>query len=133
LLFAEFGHPTAAAGAAPVGVEVTEVDAAAYAGATLDALRRSGSMGALLWCFADYDAALHADPPLDVAVHERRFGMWHADGSPKPVVAEVTARRDRSTLPAANARPWLDVSPTEFAADRRAQLARLYQRYRAVT
>jgi endo-1,4-beta-mannosidase len=130
VLFAEFGHPTAPAGQPLVGPQVTESAAAAYAGATLDALQHMGSIGALLWCYADYCPSLDSDPPLDIAVHERSFGLWRADGSPKPVVAEIAARRGRSLAPPSAARPWLDVSPTEFAADRRRHLARLYARYR---
>jgi endo-1,4-beta-mannosidase len=129
VLFEEFGHPTASPGRSPVGVQVAEVDAAAYAGRTLDAIRRAGGFGALLWCYTDYADELHASPPLDLAVHERTFGLWRVDRSPKPVVAEVIARRGRPCLPAPRARPWLDVTAEEFAADRKRQLARLYGRY----
>ena len=55
--------------------------------------RRAGCVGAMLWCYTDYDSAIWHDPPLDLAVHERSFGLWRADGSPKPSVAVVEAIR----------------------------------------
>ena len=45
----------------------------------------------MLRCYADYDPALWESPPLDLAVHERAFGLWRADGSPKPSVAVLAA------------------------------------------
>ena len=45
----------------------------------------------MLWCYTDYDPAIWEKPPLDLAVHERSFGLWRADGSPKPSVAAVAA------------------------------------------
>jgi hypothetical protein len=65
-------------------------------------------------------------------VHERSFGLWRADGSPKPAVAEISARAGTPVLPAPSRGRWLDVDRDEFLADRRAQLARLYGRYRAL-
>jgi endo-1,4-beta-mannosidase len=130
VLFEELGHPTAPPGHPPVGLQVTEAEAAVYAGRTVDALHRSGAIGALLWCYADYSPALFSSPPLDLAEHERTFGLWRADHSPKPVVAEMTSRRGRSCLPAPADRPWLDITPDEFDIDRRGQLVRLYRSYR---
>jgi endo-1,4-beta-mannosidase len=130
VLFEEFGLPTAAA-PEPGSLCVSEAAAADYTGRALDGLRRSGCIGALLWCFADYAPSLHSAPPLDLASHERTFGLWHADGSPKPAVAELTARsglaRRLVTAPGA----WLDIDEETFASDRRTHLARLYARYRA--
>ncbi len=88
--FTEFGLPTAGGDNAHP-VLVGEDAAAHYTGAVLDGLRQAGCLGAMLWCFADYDPAIWNQPPLDQAVHERSFGLWRADGSPKPGVAEITA------------------------------------------
>ncbi|TMK49243.1 MAG: hypothetical protein E6G66_09250 [Actinobacteria bacterium] len=109
---------------------VSEASAAAYTGRSLDALRAAGCTGALLWCFSDYDEALHKLPPLDLATHERSFGVWRADGSPKPALAEVTRRVGVETVPPPPA-GWLDIDPEEFRASPREQLVRLYRRYRA--
>lgn len=130
VLFAEFGLPTAPPGRAPTGMQVAELDAAGYTGRVLDALYESGAIGALLWCSGDYVAGLYDEPPLDRAEHERTFGMWRADGTAKPAVGEITARRGRTCRAAAVARPWLDITVEEFEAGRRSQLARLSARYR---
>ncbi len=128
VLFEEFGLPTGDADEG--GLLVSEPAAAAYTGRALDALRESGCVGAVLWCFADYGQALHATPPFDLAVHERSFGLWRADGSPKPAVAELTARSGSEVLPPPSRDRWLDVDRDAFLADRRVQLERLYRRYR---
>lgn len=131
VLFEEFGLPTIPAGA-PEATDPRLVDedaAAAYTGRVLDGLRAAGCLGALLWCFGDYVPALYERPPLDLAPHERTFGLWRADGSAKPAVAEVT-RRAGLARQAAAPTPWLDIDPGQFEADRRAQLVRLYRRYR---
>jgi endo-1,4-beta-mannosidase len=131
VLFEEFGHATAPPGHTPQGLQVDEADAAHYVARTLDALWKGGSIGALLWCYADYGADLFDHPPLDVATHERTFGLWRADQTPKPSVAELAARRGRTCTEPVARRPWLDVTAEEFAADRRSALVRLYGRYRA--
>ena len=57
--------------------------------------RAAGCVGALLWCYTDYEPAIWGSPPLDQAIHERSFGLWRADGSPKPAVeARGGAHRD---------------------------------------
>jgi endo-1,4-beta-mannosidase len=130
VLFEEFGLPTApdtlADSAGPP--LVSEASAAAYTGRSLDALRQAGCTGALLWCFSDYDEALFRLPPLDLATHERSFGLWRADGSPKPALEEVSRRVGASVLPPPAA-GWLDIDPEEFRASPREQLVRLYRRF----
>ena len=129
VFFSEFGQSTPPRRAAPSPQQVGEDDAAHYTGATLDALHACGSIGALIWCYADYDTRLHGRPPLDLAEHERTFGLWRADGTPKPAVAEIGARRGRTCLSPTGARPWLDLTVDEFVSDRRAHIRRLYHRY----
>ena len=90
VLFSEFGLPTRGRGPQDA-MAVEEPDAARYTAGVIEGLRDAGCPGGMLWCYADYAPALFATPPLDEAVHERTFGLWHADGSPKPAVAEVTA------------------------------------------
>jgi endo-1,4-beta-mannosidase len=129
VLFAEFGQSTAPRGQRPTGVQVQERDAASYTAGTLGALREHGCIGALLWCYADYSPHLYDQPPLDLAVHERTFGLWRADGTPKPAVAEILTRSGQRRATPIKSRPWLDVTVDEFEADRRYQLTRLYQRF----
>jgi endo-1,4-beta-mannosidase len=129
VLFEEFGLPTAADPLAARPPLVSEASAAAYTARALDALRAAGCTGALLWCFSDYEEALHHLPPLDLATHERSFGLWRSDGSPKPALAEVTRRVGGDVLPPP-AVDWLDIDHEEFHASPREQLVRLYRRYR---
>jgi hypothetical protein len=104
--------------------------AAAYTTAALEGLRRAGCLGAFLWCYSDYDPALAKSPPFDLAPHERTFGLWRIDGSPKPAVAAIAAfvGAERCTPGLADA--WIDIDRDEFLLDPNAQLPRLYRRYR---
>lgn len=129
ILFEEFGLPTTRR-AAPGSRLVSESAAAAYTGRALDGLREAGCTGALLWCFADYVSELAELPPFDSAPHELSFGLWRADGTPKPAVAHVTARAGSLRVPARSPDDWLDIDYATFDADRRFHLARLYRRFR---
>ena len=89
VLFAEFGLPTYRSGD-PVGEAVRRqnpgslVEERPPRPTPNERSRRCSGQaaGAMLWCYTDYDQAIWADPPLDLAVHERSFGLWRADGSP---------------------------------------------------
>ena len=92
VLFSEFGLPTLRHGDRAAAVNetlVAEKAAASYTGRVLAGLRDAGSIGAMLWCYADYAPGTWRVPPLDEAVHERSFGLWRADGSAKPAVKAV--------------------------------------------
>lgn len=128
VLFEEFGLPTVPAAGPASPMAVDERRAAAYTGAVLDALRAHGAMGAALWCFSDYATRLFAEAPLDESVHERTFGLWRTDGTPKPAVAAVSERAGRLRM-AAVSTALFDIDPAQFAADRSTQLVRLYRRY----
>jgi endo-1,4-beta-mannosidase len=121
LVFSEFGLPS---------LVVDDDAGAAYTARALEGLRRAGCLGALLWCYSDYDPALWESPPFDLAPHERSFGLWRADGSPKPAVAAIAAFVGAARCTAAHADAWIDIDRDEFRLDPRAQLPRLYRRYR---
>ncbi|MEE8490395.1 MAG: cellulase family glycosylhydrolase, partial [Acidimicrobiia bacterium] len=97
VLFSEFGlatyrrkDPTSERARAESNSPLVEEEtAAAYMRRALSALHAAGCVGAMVWCYADYMPAIWGDPPLDSAVHERFFGLWRADGSPKPSVAAL--------------------------------------------
>jgi len=138
LLFSEFGLPTYRRGD-PTGERarrrsptlLIEEDAAAtYTAMALESLRCAGCLGAMLWCYSDYDQALWGRPPLDLALHERSFGLWCADGSPKPSVAVVAAIAGAGRCDNAGDPTWIDLDRDEFYLDPSAQLRRLYRRYR---
>ena len=139
ILFSEFGLPTYRTGdgrtqrtreqlSQPLLVE--EEAAAAYTQRALAALRGAGCLGAMVWCYADYDPAIWVKPPIDVAIHERSFGLWRADGSPKPAVAAIQAFAGTTRLDVSGNHGWIDVDPHEFNVDPGLHLPRLYRQYR---
>jgi endo-1,4-beta-mannosidase len=81
---------------------LTEAENAAYCTSVLDRLHADGRLGAYYWCWADYDSALHDEPPFDRATHETSFGIIRSDGSEKPVAAALSAfaRKGREVVPA---------------------------------
>jgi endo-1,4-beta-mannosidase len=133
ILFSEFGLPTVARDAAPGqatgSILVDETAAADYTDRALHELRRAGATGAMLWCANDYDTAIWGDPPLDEAVHERTFGLWRGDGSPKLSLSAVTRNCGLTIDPPPTDRPWIDIEPGEFFTAGGSHLSRLYQRY----
>ena len=88
VLFSEFGAPTYRETDLPseadrqvaTVVRIEEQAAAAYTERALAVLHRAGCLGAMVWCYADYAESTWSEPPLDVAVHERSFGLWRSDG-----------------------------------------------------
>lgn len=133
VVFTEFGLPTYRrkdSDRSPHPLLVDEDEAAGYAAAALGGLRRAGCVGAMLWCYSDYDPALWDRPPLDLAPHERTFGLWRADGSPKPAVAAIAALVGKQRCDAQDAQAWIDIEPDEFRRDPGVHLPRLYRRYR---
>jgi hypothetical protein len=137
VLFSEFGVPTL-----PVDVVlaptagpalVSEGAAAAYVERALQGLRQSGCSGAMLWCYSDYDRAIWHEPPLDQAVHERSFGLWRSDASPKQSVAVTSAFAGRHLTVASSPQvaddAWLDLQVDDFYRAPERELPRLYRRY----
>lgn len=133
VLFSEFGLPTSTryenTVADPQSMLVDETAAADYAGRALDDLRRAGATGAMLWCANDYISAIWDEPPLDEATHERSFGLWRSDGSPKPAVNVVSANCGFAITPPPAERTWIDIDPSDFYTPDGSHLARLYERY----
>ena len=130
VLFEEFGAATGeAATAAGDPVLLTEEEAARFTADALERLHAAGCTGALLWCYADYAPGIWTAPPLDEATHERHFGLWRADGSPKPAVAELARWRDVRRASATDD-AWLDVPP-RFSEAPLASLVAMYAAYRA--
>ena len=129
VVFSEFGLPTSPGRELASPMLVGEQDAARYTAAVLAGLRDAGCVGAMVWCHADYAPAIWSEPPLDDARHERSFGLWRADGSPKPAVKIVTAFAGSSRLDAPVDR-WIDVDHDRYWREPSTQLPRLYRRYR---
>jgi endo-1,4-beta-mannosidase len=138
VLFSEFGLPTRRRsdpavrdGGSRRGPPLIEEQvAAAYIGRALAALQRAGCLGAMLWCYTDYDPSLWNRPPLDLAHHERSFGLWRADGAPKASVAVVEAFAGSPRLSGHCDYPWIHLEPEEFWLEPGLGLPRLYRQYR---
>ncbi|NUP16226.1 MAG: cellulase family glycosylhydrolase [Streptomyces sp.] len=62
---------------------VDERTAAAYLGATAASLLAGGAAGALVWCWQDLASR---DEPYRERPQERRAGLHHLDGTPKPAM-----------------------------------------------
>jgi len=100
VLFAEFGAPTRdgdpQAEREAGGILLSEREAADYIPRALSRVHAAGTVGALIWCHADYAPPIWSEPPLDVAPHERHFGLWRWDGTPKPAVDTLAEWRGRA-------------------------------------
>jgi endo-1,4-beta-mannosidase len=100
VLLSELGNPECAPGSTSAGgfACLREDEMASYAYGAIDRLHARGALGALWWCWADYEHALAKLPPFDLAPHELRFGIVRSDGSFKPVAQTLAqlAREGRS-------------------------------------
>ena len=132
VLFSEFGLPTYRGVGTTRDARLVDEDAAAtYTASALEALRDAGCLGAMLWCYSDYAPARWSSPPLDHAPHERSFGLWRADGSPKPSVAAIAAFAGATRRDPDIDGSWIDIGRDDFLLDPGRQLPRLYSRYRS--
>jgi endo-1,4-beta-mannosidase len=124
VFFEEFGMPARTR---------EEEDAAdVYIAEALDLLYEAGTTGAMLWCFSDYPPAIWDRPPLDVAPHERFFGLWRADGTPKPAVRHLARYANIARKPAPMSTGWIDADPASYYRAPLETLKHLYERYSKV-
>ena len=102
ILLAEFGVPTSPSGqyyeqtltwASKTWKQplVTEESQAQYMEQTLTLAQSLGCVAALAWCWSDYHESLFNDTPLNTLIHERYFGLFRADGTPKPSARALQA------------------------------------------
>jgi len=96
---------------------------------SLDLLKGHGMKGALARSFGDYDSSLWDQPPLDDRVAERFCGLFRRDGSAKPA-ARLIREYPRERAPGKISRDWVDIRPEEYYENPRAQLPRLYRRFK---
>ena len=59
---------------------VDEHEAARYVRDVLPVARDAGAIGALIWCYSDYDPSMYDEIPFATLVHERYFGIFDASG-----------------------------------------------------
>ncbi|MCX8118128.1 MAG: cellulase family glycosylhydrolase [Desulfobacterota bacterium] len=109
---------------------VTEDDGFDYYKRLLENVGTSGFLGILFWCYGDYGEALWNIPPFDEKIHERYFGLFRKDRSPKAYVKllkefQVEPDRRRPVLSS-----WIDIEPQEYYRNPMAHLERLFGRFK---
>lgn len=130
VLFEEFGaSATNDSVTGPVTL-LREQEAAEFTHDAIAGLIRSGCLGAMMWCFGDYAEWLWSWPPLDESTHERYFGLWRSDHSPKPAVSEISRFADADVTKRVDDFAWIDIVQRDFYINPRENLRRLYRRFR---
>jgi endo-1,4-beta-mannosidase len=130
VLFEEFGAPAVKHPRPGRPTLLGEEQAAKFTRDTIESLHAFGLVGAMLWCYGDYAKWLWSWPPLDRAEHERFFGLWRADHSPKPAVAQINRFKTLDRKEPFEDFGWIDIEPREFYRNPRVNLANLYARFR---
>lgn len=140
VLFQEFGASTTppsqrelatatATARADTTLFLEEREAADFTGRALESLQRFGFLGAMIWCYGDYAKTMWSLPPLDESFHERSFGLWHADQSAKPALAEITRIAGAGRLPWLDNGAWIDIAASDFYLNPAGNLRHLYRRF----
>jgi endo-1,4-beta-mannosidase len=121
VFFEEFGMQT----------RTTEEDDSAdvFVAEALDDLYEAGMTGAMLWCFSDYAQDIWDQPPLDVAPHERFFGLWRSDGTAKPAARHLARYRGVERREATGTPAWIDIDRTRYYDAPLENLKHLYARF----
>lgn len=142
VLFQEFGAPTWPRLGPPLSPAeqaalsrgrvtlVSESEQAEFYRRALSLLQQHGFMGAMAWCYGDYDPRLWSRPPCDEKVHERFFGLFRYDGSAKPAVAVM---REFLGLHRVEGEPdtnWIDIPREVYYQHPGEHIKRLYQRFK---
>jgi endo-1,4-beta-mannosidase len=133
VLFQEFGLPVRTDIQPGETIEgfsfATEEEAERFYQQALELLHQCGSIGALAWCYSDYDRTLWDFPPFNEKIHERFFGLFYPDGRPK-AHARVFAIAQEWVAQEMNQEPeWIDLARTEFYSSPKQNLIRLYHRF----
>ena len=110
-------------------VLVSEEDGEMFYQKALELLRDYGMIGALAWCYGDYDPILWDTPPLNDLVHERYFGLFHWNGSPKKPV-EVISHLPRLAASKEPVWDWIDMDAEEYYENPLKHLKRLYRNFK---
>jgi endo-1,4-beta-mannosidase len=134
VLFAEFGAPTRDGDpeAEHASTLLTEEEAARYIEGAFQRIHAAGTLGGLVWCYADYDRSIWTEPPLDRAPHERHFGLWRSDDTAKPAAAALAQWSGRPRV-APRPAPWSESDRRAFQGAPRETLIRLYRAYTAAS
>lgn len=145
VLLQEFGIPSLPANASALPAPElarlkcpiwNELEALTFYQSTFDRLRQIPVMGALGWCFSDYSPDLWDTPPLAQNPHERFFGLFSCEGTPKAAVMAFKEYNSSSgPIPQQleKEHPWLNyIDREDFYSDPGNKLRFLYQKYKSV-
>jgi endo-1,4-beta-mannosidase len=108
---------------------VSEDKAFDYYQRLLPRLTRFGFLGVLFWCYGDYAKRLWDQAPFNEKKHERYFGLFHEDRSPKsfvPLLKSLQAEKEASSV----SLDWIDIEPDDYFHDPAKHLSRLYRMFR---
>lgn len=140
VLFQEFGIPTEPVIGPPLseaerttlaGIRLVSEEAARqFYQQALSWLHRYGLMGALAWCYSDYDPALWTEPPCRQNVHERFFGLFRYDGSAKPAASVLREWADAKRETSEPDLSWIDLDRERYYEQPSQHLIRLYRRFK---
>jgi endo-1,4-beta-mannosidase len=111
---------------------ISEDEAEIFYDHTLDLIRKLDFKGAFLWCFADYDESLWNMPPFDKNIHERFFGIFRDDGSPKRSLNAIQRFISQKKETMKVGLDWIDINSEDFYGRPRKNLIRLFKRFKSV-
>lgn len=142
VLFQEFGMPTWPTLGPPLSPAeravlarsrvtlVSESEQAEFYRRALPLLHQHGFMGAMAWCYGDYDPRLWSQPPCDEKVHERFFGLFRYDGSAKPAVAVMREFLGLHRVESEPDTSWIDIPREAYYRRPSEHIKRLYRRFK---
>ncbi len=110
-------------------VVVSEEEAHNYYERLLKKLKHYPFLGVLFWCYGDYESSLWDSPPLDENPHERFFGLFRANKSPKPFINLINILREENKKKPLKY-DWIDIEPSDYYKEPLDNLKRLYRRFK---
>jgi len=110
---------------------VSEDEAEIFYDRTLSFIRDFNFKGAFLWCFADYAESLWNLPPFDKNIHERFFGIFRDDGSPKRSLDAIRRFVSQKKETVEVALDWIDINSEDYYEKPEENLIRLFQRFKS--
>lgn len=109
---------------------VTEDQAFEYYERLLSRLGGFDFLGAFFWCYGDYKDTLWEKAPFNERKHERYFGLFHEDRSPKsyvPLLKDVQVQKERMKSITFD---WIDIEPELYLQYPQKHLSRLFLRFK---
>lgn len=107
----------------------SEEKAYEYYEGLLKKIKKPSFLGTFFWCYGDYASSLWGQTPFDENIHERYFGLFREDHSPKPFIPllkDLHSKVDSKTF----SLDWIDIEPQEYYRNPHHHLLRLYRRFK---